>query len=208
MIPEHLQRIRIPTLSNQWFDFRTTGTEINGVKYEGGIGASEIGSLCDYDEYCPKAEVYMNKVGTFRTESIDNEATIQGREMEPLIVNRWRAWEPQSEKPYLKYGEYLSTGNEKHLYREAKLEKSYIVNPKYPQLFVSLDAYIPVGGINQITGEVLDHVCPLECKTIARYAAKSYRNGYPPKYNWQIQQQMLVRSRLWRDSYSGGWPSF
>lgn len=192
MIPKHLIRVDIPTLSNDWFAFRTTGIDLEGQWYEGGIGASEIGSICSYDEYCPKAEVYGNKVGIMKSSSTDNAATIHGRVMEPHIIEQWRCEGGTPEESIIRYGKYVSTGDEKCFVKEAFLEKSYVINPKWPFLFISLDGAIAPGNVNRLTGEVLDHVCPLECKTISRYAARSYRKGYPDKYDWQIQQQMLV----------------
>lgn len=197
MFENHI-KIPIVTHSDDWYKFRTVGlTKEEALKYgldrplAGGIGSSEVGKVCGVDEYRPtKAELYHEKIGSKEIEKSDSKFAFHGRHMEPHIKDFWTCYD-NTEDGYLKiYDDWKYKGIEPP--RKAVDCNYYLINPDYPYMFSSLDYAIPPGQTNLITGEVLDRYCPLECKTITYWAARPWEEHIPPKYLYQVNQQMLV----------------
>lgn len=179
---------RIPTHSEEWYKFRTVGTQ----GYDGGIGGSETGKILGLDNYRPVlAEVYHHKVGTEQITQFDNLPMCMGRILEPTVMHFWQCYDGDVEEMVHRYELWKKKGDEV-LIRKAKEVDCYLVNEKYPWLFTSLDFAIPAGETNLITGEPLEKDSPLEIKTISKNAARVWEEGIPPKYVAQVNQQMIV----------------
>lgn len=186
---DDLIKFKIPTHSEEWYKFRTTGIE----DFPGGIGGSEVGKILGLDNYRPVlAEVYHHKVGTEQIVQFDNIRMCVGRVMEPVIKDFWQCFNGDVDDMLDRYEKFKSTGDMSLLIRKAEEANYYLVNPKYPWLFVSLDYAIAKGEPNLITGEPLEKESPLEIKTISRNAARVWEEGIPPKYSAQVALQMIV----------------
>ena len=215
MFPSHIKRYEIPVHTEDWFKFRSIG--LQGV-YEGGIGASEAGIVMGLQKkYHPsKPELFHHKVGTRPVQRIDNEYMFHGREREDDIARYWQCWSNTDNLYYERYGEYKKAyqeafdksiekdGNYHNALAAAKKEglnyisremieiPGYLVNEKYPWLFVSLDRAMAPGSANIITGEEITKPSPLEIKTIKSVMSNQWESGIPPKYLAQVHQQMIV----------------
>lgn len=186
----NLVEFNIPTHSERWFQFRTVGIP----EHKGGIGASETAKICGYDKYPPvPIKVYHEKVGTEDPDMWDNERMLHGRLSEPLIIAFGKLYDGTKESYVQRIERFLSEGEpDKMCERMIHRVRSYVVNPKYPWLFVSLDGALDKDAYSLITGEKLNAYCPYEIKTIEGRVAQQYDSDFPPKYIYQINQQMLV----------------
>lgn len=187
---EGLIEYHIETHSDNWFKFRTTGFD----GYGGGIGASETAKICGHDDYSPSiGEVYHHKVGTYFPEPFDNERMLHGRISEQQIIDFTALFDGTKESYIKNYEKYIAMDRPQSMrVREIHRVRSYIVNPKYPWLFISLDGAIDKNSFRIRDGIMLDNYAPLEIKTIGEQQAKQYEAGFPSKYVYQINQQMLV----------------
>lgn len=190
--------------SPEWFKIRTIGGNVPGVGfYAGGIGASESAKLIIDDKtklpinpYSPSpAELFEHKVGREAPTEFANEATLWGTEDEASVLNMWRFWDG-IEGGYvthrMNWRKAKPKDKPKHVQREYVRAPYYLINTEYPQLFASLDAVIPAGQPNMITGEVLSKPAPLEAKVIGEYTAREYESGVPAQYVVQLHHQMMV----------------
>jgi putative phage-type endonuclease len=171
-----LQITYIPYGTDEWYAFRKNG-----------IGGSEVGNLLlpnpDYDS---AIWIFHEKVGTIESRKFDNEAMFWGREHEDSIADKWRYWDGTQDG-------YIQNFKDKKIIRECRNVNGYIVNPKYPWLFASLDRVMNVkGGRNLITGEPLKTEGVLECKTMNQWVAQKWEDGMPVYYLMQIHQYMAI----------------
>lgn len=161
--------------SEGWYAFR-----------QNGIGGSEIGTVLGLDEYDTRMRLFAEKVGLESPRMEDNEFMFWGREHEDKIADIWKYWDG-TRLGYLK--NYVSG----KLIRKCRNVNGYVVNPKYPWLFASLDRTISKkGGINIITGEPLETECVLECKTLSHWMSLKWESGIPISYLAQIHQYMII----------------
>jgi hypothetical protein len=182
----------IPPHTKLWYDFRTVGVDY----YAGGVGASECGKICGLDPYRPSLpEMFYHKVGMLPISHEDNELTFWGRQMEMPIITTWQFHDGTDEgyvrnkTAWEKAGTLDSTIG---VFRTATKKSVYLVNEKYPHLFISLDASIDKGMARLDTGEILDNYAPLEAKNLSFWAYNTYEDNLPRKHLYQMQQQMLV----------------
>ena len=175
---------RIKTHSPEWHQFRTVG--IPDV-YDGGIGASEIGIILGINPYRPTLmELYHHKVGSESREPVMNEYMFHGLMLEDYVADLWQYWDGTPDG-------YMNNKVDGQKKRSMHRVNGYIVNDKYPWLFVSLDRMMNKGQVMLVgSGELLAQECPLECKNISHYASQLWEAGIPPYYIAQVNQQMLV----------------
>lgn len=187
-------KIRLETHSKQWFDFRTVGTEVDGVFIAGGIGASETGKITGKDKYEPVAQqLFYQKIGTETPKRFDNPAMFHGRHLENYIKEIWQCYDGTEEGYIEIFENWKRSGHDpKELVRQATDIGYILINMDHPQLFASLDFGMVPGSVNMITGESLEMLCPLETKTIQYWASQSWEDGIPPTYLDQVEQQMMV----------------
>ena len=167
---------RIPEHSEEWYRFRKNG-----------IGGSEVGNLLlpnpDYDS---AIWIFHEKVGTIDTRKNDNESMFWGRELEDQIADKWRYWDGTQEG-------YIQNYKDKKIIRECRSVNGYVVNPKYPWLFASLDRVMNItGGRNLLTGDPLTTEAVLECKAMNQWVAQKWEDGMPIYYLMQIHQYMAI----------------
>lgn len=175
--------IYIPTTGmdyTDWLRFRKRG-----------IGASETGVVLGLSPYKSNVELYYDKIGEGLNIKPDNIAMFMGREQEDFIAKMWEYWGGSEESLIENY----KTGNR---VRKMRRVNAYIVNEKYPHLFVSLDRII---NKNQLLPEELSDEQivliktgngTLELKTISGWEAEKWEAGVPPVYIIQKHTQLLV----------------
>ena len=183
---EKFLKFEIPVHSDEWYDFRTIGTN----DYPGGIGASESAKTLTNnrfrDRYRPSLpELFQQKIGMWPIQKFDNLAMVRGRIEEPRVAELWKHWTGDAFETWLSF----EKGEETQ--RECEVLPFYLVNQDYPWLFASWDRGIPPGQVTE-DGEILRKICPLEIKTISVNNANQYKSRIPPKYIVQLHQQMIV----------------
>lgn len=171
------------------------GVEIIKMKYrtpewhafrENGIGGSEVGTVLGINHYDTWMRIYHEKVGTADQKIEDNTKMFWGSEHEDKIAQIWQYWDDTP-------GGYVNNKSNNRIIRKCRNVNGYIVNPKYPWLFASLDRLINIkGGANFITGEPLEHEVPLECKTLSYWAASVWESGIPQYFLVQVQTYMII----------------
>jgi putative phage-type endonuclease len=167
---------RIPQHTDEWYQFRKNG-----------IGGSEVGNLLlpnpDYDS---AIWIFHEKIGTIPQRKFDNESMFWGRELEDQIADKWRFWDGTQEG-------YIENFKNKRLIRDCRNVNGYVVNPKYPWLFASLDRVMNVkGGRNLITSNPLTTEAVLECKAMNQWVAQKWEDSMPIYYLMQIHQYMII----------------
>jgi putative phage-type endonuclease len=170
-----LQITRIPEHTQEWYDFRKDG-----------IGGSEIGTVLGLNKYDTVVRVFHEKVGTIEPRKEDNEKMFWGRELEDKIAEIWKCYDGTKEG-------YLENHKNGKIVRDCRNINGYVVNPKYPWLFASLDRVMNIkGGINLITGAPLLNEGVLECKTLSYWGAQIWQDGIPIYYLAQVHQYMII----------------
>lgn len=176
----HIQRTSIKNMSpSQWKAHRMSG-----------IGASEVGTILGVNKYKDRIRLFYNKVGAVSDDFEGNIATFAGKAMEDTVVQGfWKYWNPNN--PTVE--DMIKNGEAGIKQRRCKNYYAYLVNPKYPWLFVSLD--------RSINAQLGKSEGVLEIKTAEGFAAKQYENNVNPSYVFQIQQQMLVTELKWGEIF-------
>lgn len=170
---KNLLEFQIPKSSPDWLEFRKLG-----------FGASEQGTVQGCNDYEILPVLIEKKIGVRTQEKAMNEAMLSGILAESIILERWRYYDGTD----LGYVDNFVNGKK---IREVEAVSSYIVNTKYPRLFVSLDGKA-LPGQSHLSGFKVPYAWPVECKTISVFEAKKWHEGIPATYRYQIQQQMLV----------------
>lgn len=167
---------RIPEHTDAWYQFRKNG-----------IGGSEVGNiLLPNPDYDSSIWIFHEKIGTIPPRKEDNEYMFWGRTHEDIIAEMWKYWDGSTDG-------YIENYKNKKLIRDCRSVNGYVVNPKYPWLFASLDRVMNVtGGRNLITGNPLTSEGVLECKTMSQWVAQKWEDGMPVHYLLQIHQYMII----------------
>jgi putative phage-type endonuclease len=171
-----LQIFHIPYGTDEWYKFRQ----------ERGIGGSECGTVLGINKYDTSIRLYHEKIGTIEPRKDDNERMFFGRINEDTIAKVWQYYDGTKDG-------YIENYKNDKIIRKCRNVNGYIVNPKYPWLFISVDRLINIdGGFNLITGEPLTTEGVLECKAMGYWSSKMWENGMPDSYLAQIHQYMAV----------------
>jgi putative phage-type endonuclease len=170
-----LQIYRFPVHSDEWYSFRRNG-----------IGGSEIGTVLGLNKYETVIRTYHEKIGSIEPRTHDNGRMFWGRELEDKIADIWRYYDGTDEG-------YLKHHKEGNIIRDCRNINGYVVNPKYPWLFGSLDRVMNIkSGINLITGEPLTTEGVLECKTLTYRSAQTWQDSIPIYFLTQVHQYMAI----------------
>lgn len=141
-----------------------------------GIGGSEVGIVTGLSPYKSSLQLFHEKINGV-SEIEENEAMHWGKALEDLIAERWQYWDGTPES-------MIANFNAQNVIRKCRRVNAYIVNPKYPYLFSSLDRVINKNG--------QEKEGVLEIKTISGFASKMWETGIPPSYVMQLQTYLLV----------------
>jgi len=170
-----LQIVRVPEHSSEWYAFRRNG-----------IGGSDVGCVLGLNRYDTVVRLFHEKVGTIDIRKYDNESTFWGRELEDKIADTWRYYDGTQDG-------YIENKKNGKIIRECRNINGYVINPKYPWLFASLDRVMNIkGGVNLITGSPLQTEGVLECKELSYRAAQMWQDGIPIYYLTQVHQYMII----------------
>jgi putative phage-type endonuclease len=166
---------RIEPYSAAWFDFRKNG-----------IGGSEIGTILGLNRYDTAVRLFHEKIGTIQPRMEDNSKMFWGRKLENEIAEIWKFYDGTDNN-------YIENFKNNRVVRDCRSINGYVVNPKYPWLFASLDRVINIkGGINLITGEPLTTEGVLEVKTLSYWSAQMWQDNIPISYLAQVHQYMII----------------
>lgn len=168
---------RIPAHTKEWHDFRRNG-----------IGGSEIGDICGLvkPEWNRTIVHFHNKVGDIVTETPDNPKMFFGRYLEDKIATLWQFYDGSE------LG-YIENFKNNRIIRTCRNLNGFVVNPKYPWLFGSLDRLMNIkGGINFLTGAKLTTEAVLEVKCLSYNASRIWEDGIPLSYIAQVHIYMII----------------
>jgi putative phage-type endonuclease len=170
-----LQIHMIPHHTDEWYEFR-----------QGGIGGSEMGTVLGINKYDTAVRLFHEKIGSIEPRREDNERMFWGRTNEENIARVWQYYDGTKDG-------YVENFNNNKIVRKCRSVNGYIVNPKYPWLFGSLDRVINIeGGFNLITGEPLTMEGILECKNMSWWVSKMWEDGIPIFHLAQIHTYMAI----------------
>jgi len=174
-LPRDLQIHTMQANTPEWYKFR-----------ERGIGGSEVGYIMGLSPYKCSMEVFQEKIGEVEPFSDDNEASFHGKYFENYLRKIWKYYDGS------KIG-YIKNQQARKVAREYLEVSSYVVNPKYPWLFASVDGLINAGQFTLLPGApILEKPGILEVKTISSMYARLWEEGIPPQYLTQVHQYMLI----------------
>lgn len=159
---------------NDWLAFRDCG-----------IGASDVGVVMGLSQYKASIKLFYEKIGLNDAMDIENIAMFMGKEQEAFIAKMWQYWDG-SEASLI---ENYRAGN---MVRRMRRINTYVQNPKYPHLFVSLDRIINKHSV--LVGEKIIEKGQgaLEIKTLSGYESEKWESGLPPSHVVQVQTQLIV----------------
>lgn len=149
-----------------WLLFRTRG-----------IGASDVGTILKLNQWKSRIELFYEKISTAPVYSLENIAKFMGKYDEPKVADLWQYWDGSEEGMIKNY-------RAKKIIRKCQKVNAYIVNPKYPWLFVSLDRKI---NKTKDRGEGA-----LELKTVNGREADKFEAGINQQHITQVQTQVVV----------------
>lgn len=170
-----LQIYSIPHHTEEWYEFRKRG-----------IGGSEMGTILGINKYDTAVRLFHEKIGSIDAKREDSERMFWGRKNEDNIADVWQYYDGTKDG-------YVENFNNNKIVRKCRNVNGYIVNPKYPWLFGSLDRVINIeGGFNMITGEPLTMEAILECKNMSYWVAQMWEDGMPIYHLAQIHTYMAI----------------
>lgn len=142
-----------------------------------GIGASEVGAILGLDDYTSSLELFYYKCGETSRFDVQSMAAFMGINLQDLAADLWQHWDGTADG-------MIANFQAGRIVRKCRRVNSFIRNPRYPWLYVSLDRVI-----NKHAGK---EEGTLEIKTIGGWESDKWEAGLPPKYVTQVQTQMLV----------------
>jgi putative phage-type endonuclease len=159
-----------------WVNYRSSG-----------IGASEVGTVMGLNPWKSSVELFYQKIGQLPSKIDENVAMFMGTRLEPVVANLWEHYDNDETQFIKNYNEGVKT-------RIGGEVVGYILNEKYPHLFLSPDrlilkkkgrlVYNGKLSMNNVTGV-------LEIKTISGFASKQWEGGIPPSYVVQLTTYLL-----------------
>lgn len=142
-----------------------------------GLGASEVGAVLGLDDYTSSLELYYYKIGDLAKFDTETMASFMGRETEDLTAKLWQYWDGDEES-------MIRNFRAGKIVRRCQRVNGFLINEKFPWLYVSLDRRI-LRYDDRGEGA-------LELKQIGGYEADKWEARLPPKYVTQMQTQLTV----------------
>lgn len=161
-----------------------------------GIGASEIQYIMGLNnpKYGSNLELHLSKSGQWDKISEDSFHTYKGRVTEANIVNDY--WKYFTDSPESVLTNYA---NPEYIKKKCRKLNAFIINPKYPWLFGSIDRELPNGHISRLTGEVLVSGGILEAKNTRNQEASHYEANIAPNFLGQTQCYMTITEKKYSE---------
>ena len=146
-----------------------------------GLGASEISSLLGYNTYQSRLELWHKKIGTEYGKNIRNIGMLFGQVTEQLSSDLYACYEKNKATTEENYH------NNKFIRDVYKYDKyEYVVNDKYPYLFVSPDR------LSRPFGSSSPYDTSVEIKDTTTMTLESYKDNVNVNHIIQIKTQMMA----------------
>ena len=148
------------------------------------IGASDVGTTTGSNKWkCPN-RLFKHLVGLESFEWI-TEKSVAGHLLEPIVASHWQSWTEDKNQTLLNIQRKITL-------RNTKTVDYFLLNTKYPQLFVSIDRLHDGTTYSPFTGELYDELTPIELKTTEDNYYKLWDDGITQPYKEQVMAQMMV----------------
>ena len=148
------------------------------------IGASDIGTTTGSNKWkCPN-RLFMHLTGQYSSDW-RTAKSVGGHKMESLVASYWESWDSDED-------DFLLNLEKDAALRFTKKADYFLLNTKYPQLFVSIDRLHDGKTYSPFTGELYEELTPIELKTTERDYFKLWENGITQSYKEQVMAQMMV----------------
>lgn len=155
-----------------------TDADWHYFRFVNGLGASEIGCVLGLTaSWKSPIELFYQKLDPAFGMKKENLRMHFGNRVEDIIADEWQYWEGTEQS-------LIDNYNAGRIVRRCQRVNGFIQNPKYPQLFVSLDR-----KINKNTN---GEEGVLELKLISREVENMYEHGIPGSHMAQVEDQLLV----------------
>lgn len=156
--------------NREWLAFRTRG-----------LGASDVPAVLGFSEYESPMSKFDEKTSLNPKQKFQNFAMFMGKRAEDINAELWEYWDGSIEGMMSNY----DIGRK---IRRCRRINSYVQNPKYKWLFVSLDRVI-----NKHTFKGVEYgEGALELKNLSSYEVEKWESGIPLKHLIQVQTQLAV----------------
>lgn len=153
-----------------------------------GIGGSEAGAILGLSPYTSSLEVFYNKLRR-PVEKPENAAMFFGNELEDFVADLWRY-------SGVTFDETIHNKRNGEKQRDYTKVNAFLINPKFPHLFASVDRLIKANqfmiGSDEVQAEGI-----LEVKTIGGFVVRQWEHGIPPSYVVQLQTYLAVTELSW-----------
>jgi len=159
----------------EWYEFRKDYT-----------GGSEIGTITRINDYGSIIKLFHQKVGLIEIENITNESMRHGQLLEKYIANEWWMYYDGTIEGTMR------NQDEQLVVRNYDKIEGFITNEKAPYMMASVDGLMRPPVFNLITGEQINGIGILECKTISGYVADRWKLKIPLYHITQVQQYMFI----------------
>ncbi len=161
--------------------------ELEWLKYRGtGVGASEAATLFGLNPYKSKLEYHHEKVGFKPISFKSNLRMLYGHATEQLNSDLIESWGGNKET----HATNIQKGIKFRVCKKLP-EKAFVVNDKYPNIFVSPDREIFDTVISETESG------SLECKDTSAMVLNAYIDKIAPSHIFQLKTQMMV----WEKDY-------
>lgn len=198
----NITTFKIPTESDAWFRYRTTGLlpedclKYNVDPYDGGVGGSECALILGLQKkYRPcLQEVFHIKTGTLQYQQPTSRAMIRGKILEPIVADVWRLYEGDSDSwkdTIMQYRDGDRATKNQLAVRNCRNLTGYYVNQKYPWLFASLDYFAEKNTPGILDGKIHKEGFPVEIKTVNQNYARLWESGIPVYHVVQLNHEMI-----------------
>lgn len=148
------------------------------------IGASDVGTTTGSNKWkCPN-RLFSHLIGLYSSEWI-TEKSIAGHLLEPIVAQHWESWTDDQNQRLLNIQRKINL-------RKTKPVDYFLLNDKYPQLFVSIDRLHDGETYSPFTGALYDELTPIELKTTEKDYFKLWIDGMTEPYREQVMSQMMV----------------
>jgi len=148
------------------------------------IGASDVSVITGTNKWKCKRRLFYHLIGLHSTEW-RTAKSIGGHMLEGVIASNWESWTPDEEQFLLN----LEQGKKERVTKKADF---FLLNSKYPNLFVSIDRLHDGEVYSPFTGLQYAELTPIELKSTESHYHKMWENGITAGYNDQVQTQMMV----------------
>ena len=148
------------------------------------IGASDVSTITGANKWKCKRRLFYHLIGMHSSEW-RTAKSIGGHLLENVIATNWESWVPNEEQFLLN----LEQGKKERITKKADF---FLINEKYPNLFVSIDRLHDGPTFSPFTGLEYGELTPIELKSTESHYYKEWPDGITAGYNDQVQTQMMV----------------